>query len=194
LIVATLTHCPECAASLAPAGLEPQRCAECGFQYAADTVVFRPAQPWRIYAVFALALLSLPGLLSFLETVLARLQRPTPLQIALAGATVALLIWCGRRLRVLLEPNRYVAITPAGIQARTPRRAAMIAWHDIREVDRTGPTPSIRRFSDESPFALEWVFDPGDVDVFRAELQSACRRWTQQTIPWRDAEPVLDDA
>lgn len=165
-----------------------QRCAECGFSYAADSVVFRPARPWRIYLLFAAALAILPGLLSFLETTLARLERPTPLQTLFAAAAIILLVWCGRRLRVLLEPNRYVAITPSGVAARTPRITARLGWHEMREITLRGSIPLIYRHANEPPVLLEWVFDPGEVDLFRAELQNVSRRWAQQVIPWRDAQ------
>lgn len=172
--------CPECGHEpLLP--LNPGRCPECGFEYDEHTLIWRPRRPWKIYIAFANTLVFSPWLFQFFEVVL--LLRQWPSKSVMLGAAISLisLCWALPRIRVLLsEGHRFAAVTPRGIQARTPRNAYWIPLDDLRDVTVVLGVPRIKRHSSAGVCQLDWVFDTDqEVRAFLATVEQAQQRREQ---------------
>jgi|GEM_PF-1643184 len=152
-------QCPECGhAPLLP--VEGGTCPECGFVYDQHTLIWRPRRPWRIYIMFANTLIFSPWLFRFLAVVL--LWGHWPPKSVLIGAAISggSLCWALPRLRVLLsDGHRYAAVTPTGVQARTPRRRYALSWDDIREITVVLGIPHIVHRDSGRAILLDWIFD-----------------------------------
>jgi len=173
-------RCPECGHEpLLP--LSPGACPDCGFEYDEHTLIWRPRRPWRIYLLFVNTAVFLPWLAHFLAAlVLLRRWPPTPIVLG-ALASLVTLWWAVPRLRVLLsEGHRFAAVTPRGIQARTPRGACLVPWNDLGEVTVLLGVPRIRRLSSSSICELDWIFDTDqEVAALLAAVEHARRRYSR---------------
>ncbi|MFQ5805703.1 MAG: hypothetical protein ACE5I3_04550 [Phycisphaerae bacterium] len=172
--------CPECGHEpLLP--LSPGNCPECGFEYDQDTLIWRPRRPWRIYLLFVNTLIFLPWLFRFLQVVVLLRQWPTTPVVLGALASLTTLGWALPRIRVLLsEGHRYAAVTPRGIQARTPRNAYTIPWEDLGEVTVLLGVPRVKQRGRSGVCELDWIFDTDqEVRDFLAKIEEA--RWRHQT-------------
>jgi hypothetical protein len=177
--------CPECGqAPLMPDVF--QRCPECGFEFDEYTRIWRPSRPWRIYLVFANTLLFSPWLFRFLAEVLLWQHWPTKSVVLGAVISAGSLAWALPRLRVLLsEGHRYAAVSPRGVQARTPRSAYSIPWDDLAEVTVLLGVPRLKRRSTREVCELDWIFDTDqEVSDFLANIDQAQQRY-QATDPNR---------
>lgn len=169
--------CPEC-------GHEPLMplpvgcCPDCGFEYDEHTLIWRPRRPWRIYILFANTLIFSPWLFRFLQVTL--LYGHWPSKSVIIGAAISLvsLAWALPRIRVLLsEGHRFAAVTPRGIQARTPRDHYLVSWGDLAEVSVLLGVPRLKRSSTESVCELDWVFDTDqEVKEFLASVEARRER------------------
>ena len=164
--------CPECGhGPLVP--LSPGCCPECGFEYDDQTRVWRPRRPWRIYILYANTLLFSPWLFQFLQVAL--LHGTWPSRPVILGAVMSLgsLLWALPRIRVLLsEGHRYAALTPRGIEARTPKNHYLVPWHDLAAVSVLVGVPRIRRRSTGGMCTLDWIFDTDeDVRTFLEQVE-----------------------
>ena len=172
--VAPPDRCPECGhLPLLPA--EGGACPECDFPYDRRTLVWRPRRPWRIYLAFANTLVFSPWLFRFLEVTL--LWGHWPSRSVLLGAVVSALslAWALPRLRVVLsDGHRYAAITPRGVQARTPRNFYEIPWADLVSVKVLFGVPVLHSRESKNAILLEWIFDTDrEVDAFLDAVRAA---------------------
>jgi len=182
--VAGPDKCPECGHEpLLP--LSPGNCPECGFEYDAHTLIWRPRRPWRIYIPFANTLIFSPWLFRFFGVVLLLRQWPSKSVILGALISAVSLIWALPRLRVLLsEGHRFAAVTPRGIQARTPRNAHLIPWNDVGEIRVLLGVPRLRRRSTAALCELDWIFDTDqEVRDFLTKIEQARLRYGPATAP-----------
>ncbi len=168
--------CPECGhAPLLPDVF--RQCPECGFEYDRHTLIWRPRRPWRIYLPFVNTLIFSPWLFRFLAVVL--LDGHWPNKSVTLGAVISAgsLAWALPRLRVLLsEGHRYAAVTPRGVQARTPRNAYSIPWDDLGKVTVLLGIPHLTRRSTSAVCELDWIFDTDqEVKGFLANIDQARR-------------------
>ena len=156
-----------------------QRCPECAFEFDEHTRIWRPSRPWRIYLVFANTLIFSPWLFRFLAVTL--LWGHWPSKSVTLGAVISAgsLCWALPRLRVLLsEGQRYAAVTPRGIRARTPRDAYSIPWEDLAEVTVLLGVPRLKRRSISAVCELDWIFDTDqEVSDFLANIDNARARY-----------------
>lgn len=152
-------RCPECGhAPLLP--VEQGRCPECAFPYDRQTVVWRPRRPWRIYLAFANTLVFSPWLFRFLEVTLLWGQWPSRSVMIGAAISGTCLLWALPRLRVVLsDGHRYAALTPRGIQARTPRDYYDISWEDMVSIKILFGIPVLHARGHSNAILLEWIFD-----------------------------------
>ena len=170
-------RCPECGhAPLLPDVF--QQCPECNFEFDEHTRIWRPRRPWRIYIVFANTLIFSPWLFRFLAVTLLWGYWPSKSVVLGALISAGSLAWALPRLRVLLsEGHRYAAVTPRGVQARTPRSAYSIPWNDLAEVTVLLGVPRIKRYSTSEVCELDWIFDTDqEVKDFLANIDQARQR------------------
>ena len=165
-------RCPEC-------GYEPLtpffagQCPDCSFPFDPQTRIWRPKRPWRIYLLFANAILFLPWLFRFLQVVLIYHSWPsTPVTVG-AAMSIILVIWAWPRLRVLLsDGHRYAATTPTELRARTPRDAYAAPWSDIAAIEVLAGIPMVSRHSTPDRRLLDWIFDTDEeVKLFVEEVE-----------------------
>ena len=179
--VAGPDKCPECGHEpLMP--LDSGVCPECGFEYDAPTRIWRPRRPWRIYILFANTLIFSPWLFKFFEITLLHHQWPnTSVSLGAAMSGVSL-IWALPRLRVLLsDGHRYAAVTPRGVEARTPRNRHVVPWSELAEVSVLFGVPRIRRLDIDPVVELDWIFDTDkEVEEFVETIQ---RRRNERSTP-----------
>ena len=158
--------------------LNPGCCPECGFEYDEQTRIWQPRRPWRIYILFANTLLFSPWLFRLLQVTL--LHGAWPSRSVILGAAMSLgsLLWALPRIRVVLsEGHRYAAITPRGIEARTPKNRYLVPWHDLVDVSVLVGIPRIRRHSRRDVCTLDWVFDSDqEVRDFLEQIEEGRRR------------------
>jgi hypothetical protein len=171
-------RCPECGHELLPP-ISPGRCPECGFEYDRHTRIWRPRRPWRIYIPFANTLVFSPWLFRFLAEALLLRQWPSKSVILGAVISAVSLAWALPRLRVVLsEGHRFAAVTPRGIQARTPRNAYLVPWRDLGEVTVLFGVPRIGRAGTSAIYQLDWIFDSdAEVRDFVATVTQARQRY-----------------
>jgi hypothetical protein len=180
--------CPECGHEpLVP--VSPGVCPECGFQYDEHTLIWRPKRPWRIYLLFANTLIFLPWLFRFLQVVVLLRQWPTTPVVLGALASAITLGWSLPRLRVLLsEGHRFVALTPRGIQARTPKDHYLVPWDELGEVTVLFGVPQLKRRTATTTCTLDWIFDTDrEVEDFAKHATHAKERY-DDSGPRRAAE------
>jgi hypothetical protein len=177
-------RCPECGHEpLLP--LSPGSCPDCGFEYDEHTLIWRPRRPWRIYIPFINTLIFSPWLFRFLAVVLLLQQWPSKSVILGAVISAASLVWALPRIRVLLsEGHRFAAVTPRGVQARTPRDAYLIPYSDLGEVTVLLGIPRLARRSTSTVCTLDWVFDSDrEVSDFVAKIEEARQRYQDIATP-----------
>lgn len=169
--------CPECGHAPLLASVL-QQCPECGFAFDEQTRIWRPRRPWRIYLVFANTLIFSPWLFRFLAVTLLWGQWPSKSVVLGAVISAASLAWALPRLRVLLsEGHRYAAVTPGGVQARTPRSTYSIPWDDLAEVTVLLGVPRVKRRSTSMVCELDWIFDTDqEVREFLAAVEQGRQR------------------
>lgn len=170
--------CPECGqAPLVP--VSPGCCPECGFEYDEHTLIWRPRRPWRIYLLFLNTLIFLPWLFRLLQVVLLYHKPPTKPVVLGALASLITLCWALPRLRVLLsEGHRFAAITPRGVQARTPRNAYLIPWAELGEVTALLGIPRLKQRGTATVATLDWIFDSDqEVRDFLAGIEEERHRY-----------------
>jgi uncharacterized protein (DUF983 family) len=176
--VSSADRCPECGHErLLP--LSPGACPECGFEYDEHTLIWRPRRPWRIYILFINTGIFLPWLARFLQVVLMYHKWPSRAVVLGALASLATLCWALPRLRVLLsEGHRFAAVTPRGVQARTPRHACLIPWAGLEKVSVRLGVPHLHQHGSRQVCELEWIFDTDDeVREFVAKVEAGRRRY-----------------
>ncbi len=180
-------RCPECGAGpLVP--LPVGCCPDCGFEYDEHTRIWRPRRPWRIYLLFANTLLFSPWLYRLLEVVIRYHQWPSASVLFGGLVSAGSLAWALPRLRVVLsEGHRYAALTPRGIQARTPKNRYFIPWDDLADVSVVVGVPRLHRHSDPSVCLLEWIFESdGEIHEFLTATRQARERYARssRTADW----------
>ncbi len=159
--------------------LSPGACPECGFEYDEHTRIWRPKRPWRIYLLFINTLIFLPWLFRFLAVVILLRHWPTTPVVLGALASVVTLWWALPRIRVLLsEGHRFAAVTPRGIQARSPRNAYLIPWDEVEKVTVLLGVPRVARRSPSAVCELDWIFDTDqEVGDFLTKIGEAQLRY-----------------
>lgn len=182
------TICPECGRELV-APLFHAVCSDCGFEYDEHTLVWHPRHPRRLYWLIANVLVCSPVLFHFLQVLLLYRQRPS--NALSVGALIALagLLWAVPRLASFFaEGERYVAVTPRGIQARTSHESFMLEWEEFDGVRVRFGVPRVCRRSGARASALEWVFDTDqEVRAFEEAVATARQRYA----PAPPAEPSV---
>jgi hypothetical protein len=176
--VSSPNRCPECGHEpLLP--LPSGGCPECGFEYDEHTLIWRPRRPWRIYLLFINTLIFSPWLFRFLQEALLHGYWPSKTVVLGALISACSLIWALPRIRVLLcEGHRYAAVTPFGIQARTPRNIYVIPWDDLAECRVLFGVPRLKRHSASTVCELDWIFDTDrEVEAFVTEIDRAQGRY-----------------
>ncbi len=188
-------RCPECGAGpLVP--LPVGCCSECGFEYDADTRIWRPRRSWHIYLLFANTLLFSPWLYRLLEVTIRYHQWPSASVLFGGLVSAGSLAWALPRLRVVLaEGHRYVAITPRGIQARTPKNRYFIPWDDLADVSVVLGVPRLRRRREDATCLLEWIFDSDqEVAAFVDAVRAARQRYQSAEgggDDWVEQDPAV---
>ena len=110
--------------------------------------------------MFANTLIFSPWLFRFLAVTVLLGQWPNHSVVLGALLSAGSLTWALPRLRVLLsEGHRYAAITPRGLQARTPKNTYLIPWADLAEITIVLGVPRIKRCSTPTVCELDWIFD-----------------------------------
>lgn len=183
--------CPECGHSPLmplPAGC----CPECAFEYDRHTLIWRPRRPWRIYLLFINTLIFLPWLFRLLQVTLLLGRWPGKSVIIGGLISIASLAWALPRIRVLLsEGHRYAAVTPRGIQARTPRSAYSIPWNDLAEFTILLGVPRLKRYSTSAVCELDWIFDTDqEVKDFLTHVARAKDRYQNPELDVRAHRPT----
>lgn len=200
MLLTAFDECPECGHDLR--GLPPpHRCPECGFPYDQQTRIWRPGRSWTFYVPFALTLLFLPAIFRLLGLIsLGRV--PNLGEVLLAAIAVYCLCWTAPRLNELARNQRYAALTPDGIRARTARGLVHIPWEELGEVYDAFGEPRIRSAADGRAHELSWIFDSDrEASEFRAALEEARRRYlsavagqpmSRSSVPGKPpAEPTI---
>ena len=183
--------CPECGhGPLLP--LSPGCCPECGFEYDEHTRIWRPRRPWRIYLVFANALLFSPWFFRLLQVTLRHGQWPSRSVIIGAGLSLILLLWALPRIRVLLsEGHRYAAVTPRGVQARTPKGQYVVPWEELDAVTVVLGVPLVRWRDAKSARMLDWIFDTDEeVRDFVSKVEADRQRYPRAGTRSVEARPA----
>lgn len=177
-----LERCPECDDPLAqPEGVT--RCPQCGFAYDRNLVAFRPRRPGVVYLPVGIALVFSPSVYSAVEMLLHG-GIPRFETVLFAAITLTLLAWMAPRWRCLaFGGRRYVALSGAGIQARTTRGLQVIEWDDVAGLAILFGVPILLRHGAGRECRLEWIFDSdAEVADFRATLEHGRLRFQSPRV------------
>lgn len=168
--------CPVCSRPLAELP-PPNRCPDCGFDYDADTRVWRSTETWRRVAVVYTAYGLIAG------TVCAALYRfgsdaapypVLPLVLALVVPVVGLFF---RRLISGRITGRFVALTPSGVLVGTRPTPELVPWDDVDRLTDQRGVPKLQRRASETLVPLDDIFaGPADLAAFHAAFQIALRK------------------
>jgi hypothetical protein len=168
--------CPVCARPLAelPA---PNRCPECGFNYDADTLVWRSTETWRrvtaVYTAYGL----IGGLICAVLYRFGFDEAPypaLPLLLALLVPAAGLFL---RRLISGRITGRFVALTPGGVLVGTRPTPQLVPWDDVDRLTEPRGVPKLQRKSSETVIPLDDIFvSAEDLAAFRTALQATLRR------------------
>ena len=175
--------CPVCSRPLAES-LPPNRCPDCGFEYDADTRVWRSADTWGRVAVVYTAYGLIGGTICAALYRFGFAQAPypaLPLLLALVVPVVSLFL---RRLISGRITGRFVALTPSGVLVGTRPTPELVLWDDVdRLADQRG-VPKLQRRASETLIPLDDVFAGAeDLAAFHNALQAALRRRTLNPNP-----------
>ena len=180
-MTATGPHpCPVCSRPLT--GLAPpNRCPECGFEYDADTRVWRSGETWGRVAVVYTAYGLIVGTIAAAIYRLGSDQAPypaLPLLLALVIPVVGLVL---RRVISGRISGRFVALTPRGVLVGTRPISELVPWDDVERLTEQRGVPKLQRRDSENLVAFDDIFTgPEDLAAFRFALEAARRRWAQR--------------
>ena len=175
--------CPVCSRPLAELP-PPNRCPDCGFDYDADTQVWRSSETWRQVMVVYTAYGLIGGMICAALYRFGFEQAPypaLPLLLALVVPAVGLSV---RRLISGRITGRFVALTPSGVLVGTRPTPELVPWDDVdRLADQRG-VPKLQRRASETMLPLDDIFAGAeDLAAFRNALQAALRRRTLNPNP-----------
>ncbi len=156
-----------------PSELKLSTCPECGVPLEPRAVVWRPHRPWTGLIPFALLIVFAPLLIKLLVTIIVQRLPPHPTLVFCGLIGAGLIAWCAPRLRLLTDARRFVALTPAGIHARTSRGSTFVPWTEVATLTHPLGIPRVIA-RDAAVHELDWIFETDkQVREFREAVQAA---------------------
>ncbi len=160
--------CPVCQETLPPA-VAPAKCAECAFEYDANTLIFEADRANLTPSVVS-KLLIVIGLVFFAAWDAWRAQttgdwsRDRVLGMGLALAIAALV---GYAIYLRQSRPHFVAVTGRGLEIHTGGIHTFVPWREVAGIDRQGETATLRTERHDRGLLLAPALGTrADVDAF----------------------------